>query len=53
MRVAALGSMVNSIPADCVLEVVSGITCQRRGGAWYQPQFYGTETTYWVVAPPR
>lgn len=37
---------------DCVVEVVNGITYQRCGDDWYQPQFEGTDAVYVAVASP-
>jgi len=50
---AAIGSMVYALPAGCPPYVYGGVTYNHCGGAWYAPQFEGTETTYIVVeAPP-
>jgi hypothetical protein len=33
--------------------IVNGFTYQQCGTVWYQPQFYGTTTSYVVVTAPR
>jgi hypothetical protein len=48
----ATGTVVYSLPSDCVVSVVNGITYEQCGSTWYQPQFSGTDTTYIVVDPP-
>lgn len=48
----AIGSVVNTLPASCVSQVVGGVVYENCGGVWYAPRFEGTETTYVVVAPP-
>ena len=50
---AVIGSMVNTLPPSCSAVVVGGISYQRCGSAWYQPQFSGGSTTYVVVNPPQ
>ena len=45
---AAIGSMVNSVPANCVPINHGGMVYQQCGNTWYQPQ--GTQ--YIVVNPP-
>ena len=50
---AAIGSMLYTLPPGCPAYVYGGLTYNHCGGAWYAPQFEGTETTYIVVeAPP-
>ncbi|MDL9997730.1 hypothetical protein QTI24_03880 [Variovorax sp. J22P240] len=49
---AAVGSIVRSLPPSCTAAVVNGITYQNCGGAWYQPQYAGSQVTYVVVNPP-
>ncbi|HEU4454738.1 MAG TPA: hypothetical protein VFR81_16840 [Longimicrobium sp.] len=48
----AIGSVVNTLPATCVSEVIGGVVYENCGGTWYAPRFEGTGTTYVVVAPP-
>ena len=48
----AYGSYIYSLPAGCVTTVVNGISYQNCGGTYYEPQFYGTDTAYVVVADP-
>ena len=50
---AAIGSMTRTLPPACSATVVNGITYQNCGGAWYQPQYAGSQVTYVVVNPPR
>ena len=50
---AAIGSYIYSLPPDCVISTVNGVTYQHCGDAWYQPQFVGDDTAYLVVAPPQ
>ncbi len=50
---AVVGSMVQSIPPSCTSVIVNGLAYQRCGSTWYQPQFYGTTTTYLVVNAPQ
>ena len=50
---AIVGSVVYSLPPACSMVVINGITYQQCGGAWYQPQYVGTQVTYVVVNPPR
>ncbi len=49
---AVIGSMVYSLPPDCVTVVNNGITYRQCGSAWYQPQYAGTTVQYVVVSPP-
>lgn len=44
----AIGSMVRSVPANCVPVNYGGIVYQQCGSTWYQPQ--GGQ--YQVIAPP-
>ncbi|AYC33237.1 hypothetical protein D3880_13160 [Pseudomonas cavernae] len=48
-----IGSVVNSVPANCVPVLVNGVTYQQCGSTWYQPQYIGTQVQYVVVAAPR
>jgi hypothetical protein len=50
---AAIGSVVNTLPPSCSSMVVNGLAYQQCGGSYYQPQVYGSTTTYVVVNPPR
>jgi hypothetical protein len=50
---AAVGSYVYTLPAGCVTVIEDGITYEQCGSTWYQPTFYGTNTAYYVVEPPR
>jgi hypothetical protein len=49
---AAIGSVAYSLPYGCSPVYYAPYTYQHCGGAWYQPQFEGTETTYIVVEQP-
>jgi len=48
-----VGSVVNTLPPNCTTVVVNGFAYRQCGSTWYQPQFYGSRTTYLVVNPPR
>jgi len=52
---AVVGSAIaaSALPPACSAVVVNGITYQSCGGAWYQPQYSGSQVTYIVVNPPR
>lgn len=50
---AVVGAVVRTLPPACSAVVVNGITYHNCGGAWYQPQFAGTQVTYVVVHAPR
>lgn len=51
----AVGSIVTaaSMPPSCSMIPVNGITYQRCGSTWYQPQYAGSNVNYVVVNPPR
>lgn len=48
----AIGTMAATLPEACETVVVSGVTYERCGATWYQPQYVGNRTVYAVVAPP-
>jgi len=48
VTMAAIGSMVRTVPPGCVPVNYAGIVYQQCGGSWYAPQ--GSQ--YVVVAPP-
>jgi hypothetical protein len=48
-----VGSMVNSVPANCVPVTHNNVVYQQCGSTWYQPQYVGTQVQYEVVNPPR
>jgi hypothetical protein len=52
---AVVGSAVaaSALPPSCSTAVVNGLAYQNCGGAWYQPQYAGSQVTYIVVNPPR
>jgi len=50
---AVVGSVTRTLPPSCAPVLVNGITYQQCGGAWYQPQYAGTQVTYVVVNAPR
>ena len=50
---AVVGSVVRTLPPSCGAVSISGITYQRCGSTWYQPQFAGTTINYVVVNPPK
>lgn len=50
--VAAIGSIVYSVPPSCVNTVVEGTTYMQCGSTWYMPQYAGSNVQYVVVSPP-
>jgi hypothetical protein len=48
-----VGSMVNSVPANCVPVTHNNVVYQQCGSTWYQPQYVGSQVQYEVVNPPR
>lgn len=49
---AVIGSIVRTVPPQCVPVSVNGVTYQQCGSTWYQPQYVGTTVQYVVVVPP-
>ena len=43
----------SALPPACSAVIVNGVTYQNCGGAWYQPQYAGSQVTYIVVNPPH
>lgn len=52
MTAAAIGSIVYSVPPECVNTEVGGTTYMQCGSTWYAPQYSGSNVQYVVVAPP-
>jgi len=52
MTAAAIGSIVYSVPPECVNTEVGGTTYLQCGSTWYAPQYSGSNVQYVVVAPP-
>ena len=52
---AVVGTAIaaSALPPACSAVVVNGVTYQSCGGAWYQPQYAGSQVTYIVVNPPK
>ena len=50
---AVVGSVVHSLPPQCVSTVVGNVAYQQCGSTWYQPRYAGSNVTYVVVNPPR
>jgi hypothetical protein len=48
-----VGDVTYVLPSECSVSVVNGITYQRCGDTWYEPQFVGDQVSYIVVTPPR
>ena len=48
----AVGSIVSTLPDDCVTTVVNGCVYRQCGSVWYQPQYTGSDVTYVVVHAP-
>jgi hypothetical protein len=47
------GDVVYVLPdTTCYTEVINGVTYERCGDKYYQPQFSGTNTTYTVTSSP-
>lgn len=49
----AIGSVVSSVPANCVPVLINGLTYQQCGNTWYKPEYVGVQLQYVVVPPPR
>lgn len=49
---AVVGSMIYSLPPSCSNRVYGGVTYSYCNGAWYQPQYSGSQVTYVVVNQP-
>ncbi len=49
---AVVGSMIYSLPPSCTNRVYGGVTYSYCNGAWYQPQYSGSQVTYVVVNQP-
>ena len=50
---AVIGSVVNTLPPQCVSTVVGNVAYQQCGSSWYQPRYTGSNVTYVVVNPPQ
>ena len=52
---AVVGSAIaaSALPPSCSTVIVNGLAYQSCGGAWYQPQYAGSQVTSIVVNPPR
>jgi hypothetical protein len=47
------GDVVYVLPdTTCYTEVINGVTYEKCGDKYYQPQFSGTNTTYTVTSSP-
>lgn len=49
---AVVGSMIYSLPPSCTNRIYGGVTYSYCNGAWYQPQYSGSQVTYVVVNQP-
>jgi len=47
-----VGAIVNTLPPSCTAVSANGVTYQKCGGTYYQPQFSGGNATYVVVNAP-
>ena len=47
-----VGSIVNTLPPSCTAVAANGVTYQKCGSTYYQPQFSGGNATYVVVNAP-
>lgn len=48
---AVVGSIVRTVPPNCVPVNYGGMVYQQCGNTWYQPQYVGPQVQYVVVAP--
>lgn len=48
-----VGTIVTTLPANCSEQTVKGITYEKCGKNWFEPQFTGTSLTYKVIPPPK
>lgn len=48
---AVIGSIVRTVPPNCVPVNYNGMIYQQCGSTWYQPQYVGPQVQYVVVAP--
>lgn len=48
---AVIGSIVRTVPPNCVPVNYHGMIYQQCGNTWYQPQYVGPQVQYVVVAP--
>ena len=49
----AYGSTYYTLPPDCVLKTVNGVTYEQCGNTWLEPQFVGIDPAYVVAVPPE
>lgn len=49
---AVVGSMVRTVPSNCVPVNYGGMVYQQCGSTWYQPQYSGPQVQYIVINPP-
>lgn len=49
---AIIGSMVNTLPPQCVTVIRYGVSYYQCGSTWYQPTYVGTSVQYVVVVAP-
>src|SRR5574337_141122 len=49
---AVVGSLVRTVPPNCVPVNQGGVVYQQCGSTWYQPQYVGSQVQYIVVNPP-
>jgi hypothetical protein len=47
-----VGALVVALPPACATVNVGGVVYQNCGGAFYRPEFHGTQLVYAVVPPP-
>jgi len=50
---AVVGSVVRTLPPSCSSMMVGNVAYQQCSGAWYRPQYSGSQVTYVIVNPPR
>ena len=49
---AGIGSIVDSLPPNCVTTVINGVAYQQCGNDWYEPRYAGTSVQYVVINAP-
>ena len=49
---AAAATVIYSLPAGCIEQVVNGVVYQQCGGTWYRPSYAGSQVVYEVVPAP-
>jgi hypothetical protein len=53
MTAVVIGAAYASLPPNCSSLIANGVTYERCGSTYYQPQYVGSQVQYIVVEPPR